>query len=70
MSKLCLSIAIYSLEVSTITIPFCFKETDAWYLRRIFLYFVRGGDLPVSVWVPWYPEHAAVRHSVNGVIFV
>ena len=43
-------------------------------LRRLFLYFVRGGDLPVSVggdlpvsvWVPRYPEHAAVRRSVNG----
>ena len=20
----------------------------------------------MSVWVPWYPEHAAVRRSVNG----
>ena len=28
--------------------------------------FVRGGDLPVTVWVPRYPEHAAVRRSVNG----
>ena len=35
-------------------------------LRRLFLYFVRGGDLPVSVWDTRYPEHVAVRRSVNG----
>ena len=35
-------------------------------LLRLFLYFVRGGDLPVSLWVPRYPEHAAIRRSVNG----
>ena len=45
---------------------FCFKETHAWFLRRLFLYFVRGGDLPVSVWDTRYPEHVAVRRSVNG----
>ena len=27
---------------------------------------VRGGDLPVSVWDTRYPEHVAVRRSVNG----
>ena len=37
-------------------------------LRRLFLYFVRGGDLSVSMWVPRYPEHAAVCRSVNGVL--
>ena len=35
-------------------------------LRRLFLYFVRGGDLPVSVWDTRYPEHVAVRRSVNS----
>ena len=34
-------------------------------LRKLFLYFVRGGDLPVSVWDTRYPEHVAVRRSVN-----
>ena len=35
-------------------------------LRRLFLYFVRGGDLPASVWDTRYPEHIAVHRSVNG----
>ena len=35
-------------------------------LRRLFLYFVRGGVLPVSVWDTRYPEHVAVHRSVNG----
>ena len=35
-------------------------------LRRLFLYFVRGGDLPGSVWDTRYLEHVAVRRSVNG----
>ena len=49
------------------SLPFCFKETHAWFCADYFsLYFVRGGDLPVSVWVPRCPEHAAVRCSVNG----
>ena len=26
----------------------------------------RGEDLPVSVWDTRYPEHVAVRRSVNG----
>ena len=60
-----LSIVIHSLEVRTI-FSFCFKETHAWFLRRLFLYFVRGGDLPVSVWDTRYPKHVAVRRSVNG----
>ena len=34
--------------------------------RRLFLYFVRGGDLPVSVWDTWYPVHIAVCRSVSG----
>ena len=33
---------------------------------QIILYFVRGGDLPVSVWDTRYPEHVVVRISVNG----
>ena len=28
--------------------------------------FFTGGDLPVSVWDTWYPEHVAVHRSVNG----
>ena len=48
-----LSIVIHSLEVRT-------------FLRRLFLYFVRGGDLHVSVWDTRYPKHVAVRRSVNG----
>ena len=35
-------------------------------MRRLFLYFVRGGDLPVSVWDTRYPEHVAVHPSGNG----
>ena len=35
-------------------------------LRRLFLFFVRDGDLPVSVLLARYPEHAAVRRSVKG----
>ena len=53
-----LSIVIHSLEVRTIF--------SCLVLRRLFLYFVRGGDLPVSVWDTRYPEHVAVRRSVNG----
>ena len=30
------------------------------------MYFVRGGDLPVSVWDTRYPEHVAVYRFVNG----
>ena len=59
------SIVIYSLEVRTIFSPFYFKETCL-VLRRLFLYFVRSGDLSVSVWDTRYPEHVAVRRSVNG----
>ena len=41
------------------------KETCL-VLRRLFLYFVLGGVLPVSVWDTRYPEHVAVSRSVNG----
>ena len=57
------SIAIYSLEVRTIFSLFVLKKH---MLGRLFLYFVRALDLPVSVWYIRYPEHVAVRHSVNG----
>ena len=60
-----LSIVIHSLEVRTIFSLFVLKK-DMLVLRRLFLYFVRGGDLPVSVWDTRYPEHVAVRRSVNG----
>ena len=33
---------------------------------QIISVFVRGGDLPVSVWDTRYPEHVAVHRSVNG----
>ena len=59
------SIMIYSLEVRTIFSLFVLK-THMLVLRRLFLYFVWGGDLPVSVWDTRYPEHVAVRRSVNG----
>ena len=58
-------IAVYSLEVRTIFSLFVLKKHIR-LLRRLFLYFVRGRDLPVFVWEPRYPEHAAVRRSVNG----
>ena len=45
-------------------LPFCFKETHAWFCADNFCNFVRGGDLPVSVWDARYPEHVAVRRSV------
>ena len=52
------SLVIHSLEVRSIFSLFV--------LKNLFLYFVRGGDLPVSVWDTRYPEHVAVRRSVNG----
>ena len=55
------SIVIYSLEVRTIFSLFILKKH-----MLGFLYFVPGGDLPVSVWDTRYPEHVAVRRSVNG----
>ena len=54
---------IHSLEVRTIFSLFV--------LKKHMLYFVRGGDLPVSVWDTRYPEHIAVRRSVNvGLVHV
>ena len=60
-----LSLVIHSLEVRTIFSLFVLRHT-CFVLRRLFLYFVRGGDLPVPVWDTRYPEHVAVRRSVNG----
>ena len=60
------SIAIYSLEVRTIFSLSLFLRNICLVFRRLFLYLVRGGNLPVSVWVSRHPEHAAVRRSVNG----
>ena len=60
-----LSIAIHSLEVHTIFSLFVLKKHMLGF-AQIFLYFVRGGDLPVSVWDTRYPNHVAVRRSVNG----
>ena len=60
-----LSNVIHSLEVRTNFSLFVLKKTCL-ILRRLYLYFVRGGDLPVLVWDTRYPEHVAVRRSVNG----
>ena len=59
------SIVIYSLEVRIIFSLFVLKKHMLGF-AQIFLYFVRGGDLPVSVWDTRYPEHVAVRRYVNG----
>ena len=53
-----LSIVIHSLDVRTIFSLFV--------LKKHMLGFAQGGDLPVSVWDTRYPEHVAVRRSVNG----
>ena len=58
------SLVIHSLDVRTIFSLFVLKKHML--LRRLFLYFVRGGDLPVSVWDTRYPEHVAIHRSVNG----
>ena len=62
------SIAIYSLDVRTIFSLFDLKKhmLGFAYIISVFRTGWRFGDLPVSVWVPRYPEHAAVRRSVNG----
>ena len=60
-----LSIVIHSLEVRTTFSLFVLKK-HMLVLRRLFLYFVRDEDLPVSVWDTRFPEHVAVRRSVNG----
>ena len=60
-----LSIVIHSLEVRIIFSVFVLKKHMLGF-AQIFLYFVRGGDLPVSVWDTRYPERVAVRRSVNG----
>ena len=59
-----LSIVIHSLEVRTIFSLFVLKKHMLGFAQ--ILNFVRGGDLPVSVWDTRYPEHVAVRRSVNG----
>ena len=59
------SIAIYSLEVRTIFSLFFLKK-HMLVFAQIISVFRTGWSLPVSVWVPRYPEHAAVRRSVNG----
>ena len=60
-----LSIVIHSLEARTIFSLFVLKKYMLGF-AQIISYFVRGGDLPVSVWDTRYPEHVAVRRSVNG----
>ena len=63
-----LSVVIHSLEVRTIFSLFVLKKYMLGFAQiiSVFLYFVWGGDLPVSVWDTRYPEHVAVRRSVNG----
>ena len=58
------SIVIYSLEVHTIFSLFVLNKHMLGFAQIISV-FVRGGDLPVSVWDTRYPEHVAVRRSVN-----
>ena len=60
-----IAIRTVAMDVRTISL-FLFKRNTCFVLRRLFLCFVRGGDLPVSVWDTRYPEHVAVRRSVNG----
>ena len=56
---------IHSLEVRTIFSLFVLKKHMLGF-ARLFLYFVRGGDLPMSVWDNRYPEHVDIRRSVNA----
>ena len=55
---------IHSLEVRTIFSLFVLKKHMFGFAQMISVF--RGGDLPVSVWDTRYPEHVAVRRSVNG----
>ena len=57
---------IHSLEVRTIFSLFVLKKHMLGFVQIISVFFVRGGVLPVSVWDTRYPEHVAVRRSVNG----
>ena len=56
---------IHSLEVRTIFSLFVLKKHMLGFAQIMFI-FLRGGVLPVSVWDTRYPEHVAVRRSVNG----
>ena len=60
-----LSFVIHSLEVRTIFSLFILKKHMLGF-AQIILFFVRGGDWPISVWDTRYPAHVAVRRSVNG----
>ena len=57
------SIVIYSLEVRTIFSLFVLKKHMLGFAQIISVW---GGNLSVSVWDTLYPEHVAVRRSVNG----
>ena len=59
------SIVIYSLEVHTIFSLFVLKKHMLGFAPIISV-FLMGWRLPVSVWDTRYPEHIAVRRSVNG----
>ena len=59
------SIAIYSLEVRTIFSRFVLKKHMLGFAQIISV-FRTGWRYAVSVWDTRYPEHVAVRRSVNG----
>ena len=59
-----LSIVINALEVRTIFSLFVSKKHMLGFAQIISVF--RTGWRPVSVWDTRYPEHVAVRRSVNG----
>ena len=59
------STVIYSLEVRSIFSLFVLKKHMLGFAQIISV-FRTGLRLPVSVWDTRYPEHVAVRRSVNG----
>ena len=63
-----LNSAIYSLEVRTV-FSFSVLKKHMLGFAQIISVFRTGWRLPVSVWLPRYPEHAAVRSSVNACLF-
>ena len=59
------SIAIHSLEVRTIFSLFVLKKHMLGFAQIIFV-FRTGWRFARSVWDTRYPEHVAVRRSING----
>ena len=60
-----LSIVIHSLEVRTIFSLFVFKKHSLGFAQIISV-FRTGWRFACVVWDTRYPEHVAVRRSVNG----